>query len=141
MQKHTVEIYFGGSIRGGRDDQELYKQIIGLLSEYGTVLTEHVGRKTLSVMGEENLTDPEIYSRDMELLDRSQKRVFEVTNPSLGVGYEIAQAERDEGSSLCLYRPTEGKRLSAMIAGNPRLQVCEYHIVEDLRPVFDRFFQ
>lgn len=29
-----MKIYFAGSIRGGRDDKELYLEIIGLLGKY-----------------------------------------------------------------------------------------------------------
>lgn len=36
-------IYFCGSIRGGRDDVHIYKDIISQLGAYGEVLTEHVG--------------------------------------------------------------------------------------------------
>ena len=46
-----MKIYFAGSIRGGRDDKELYLEIINLLGKYGKVLTEHIGDKTLSAMG------------------------------------------------------------------------------------------
>ena len=38
-----MKIYFAGSIRGGRDDAEIYSQIIEFLQGYGQVLTEHVG--------------------------------------------------------------------------------------------------
>ena len=37
------KIYFCGSIRGGRDDAIIYKDIITQLGAYGEVLTEHVG--------------------------------------------------------------------------------------------------
>ena len=40
----TRKVYFCGSIRGGRDDAELYKRIIEQIKQYGTVLTEHVGK-------------------------------------------------------------------------------------------------
>ncbi len=43
-----MKIYFAGSIRGGRDDAEIYSGIIELLKRYGDVLTEHVGDRTLS---------------------------------------------------------------------------------------------
>lgn len=43
-----MQIYFAGSIRGGRDDADLYHRIIEQLQAYGTVLTEHVGAKDLS---------------------------------------------------------------------------------------------
>ena len=44
-----MRIYFAGSIRGGRDDWSIYTEIIAVLSEYLTVLTEHIGDSTLSV--------------------------------------------------------------------------------------------
>ena len=33
-----MKIHFAGSIRGGRDDKELYLEIINLLRKYGKVL-------------------------------------------------------------------------------------------------------
>lgn len=135
-----VEIYFGGSIRAGRDDVPIYRDIISLLKNYGRVLTEHIGNPNLTSSGETNLTNEEIYVRDDALLRRSRKRVFEVTNPSLGVGYEIGKADETPDSTLCLYRPQEGKRISAMIIGNPRIRLESYHKVEDLIPIFDSFF-
>jgi hypothetical protein len=40
----SLKIYFAGSIRGGRNDAELYHKIVRHLQEnYGHVLTEHVG--------------------------------------------------------------------------------------------------
>ena len=59
------KIYFAGSIRGGRDDKELYSEIIHLLSSYGKVLTEHVDDHGLSEIGEDGLTSHQIYERDM----------------------------------------------------------------------------
>jgi len=35
-----MKIYFAGSIRGGRDDKELYLQLIKHLAKHGQVLTE-----------------------------------------------------------------------------------------------------
>ncbi len=61
-----MKIYFAGSIRGGRDDQELYNALIAELQKYGTVLTEHIGDKALTGMGETKRTDKEIFDRDME---------------------------------------------------------------------------
>lgn len=38
-----MKIYFCGSIRAGRSDANLYKEIIAKLAAYGKVLTEHIG--------------------------------------------------------------------------------------------------
>ena len=37
------KIYFAGSIRGGRVDANLYKEIIEYMKKDNIVLTEHVG--------------------------------------------------------------------------------------------------
>ena len=37
------KVYFAGSIRGGREDAELYKHIIEYIQRDNSVLTEHVG--------------------------------------------------------------------------------------------------
>jgi nucleoside 2-deoxyribosyltransferase len=135
-----MNIYFAGSIRGGRDDKDLYLAIIDLLRNYGTMLTEHVGDKTLSAQGEQTLTEEFIYERDMSWLNSSDVVVAEVTQPSLGVGYEIAKAEEHK-RVLCLYREQEGRRLSAMIAGSKKLRVEKYIALDDVKKIFEDFFK
>ncbi|XP_060079803.1 2'-deoxynucleoside 5'-phosphate N-hydrolase 1-like isoform X2 [Ylistrum balloti] len=111
-----MKIYFAGSIRGGRQDAELYLRIIEKLQAYGTVLTEHVGAKNLEEC-EKHLSEKEIYNRDMAWLQECDVFVAEVTQPSLGVGYEIGRAITLNKKILCLFRLDSGKSLSAMIAG------------------------
>lgn len=48
-----ADIYFCGSIRGGRQDAEIYARIIKMLGEHGQVLTEHVGSKDIGEKGME----------------------------------------------------------------------------------------
>lgn len=134
------KIYFAGSIRGGRGDRERYAMIIGLLRPFGEVLTEHIGDPSLSPSGEEGLTDRAIHDRDLDWLTSSAAVVAEVTVPSLGVGYEIAVALAHGIPVLALYRPEEGRRLSAMIAGAPGVQVAEYGDLAELFPILDKFF-
>jgi nucleoside 2-deoxyribosyltransferase len=136
-----MNIYFAGSIRGGREDAHLYAEIIKLLSRYGAVATEHIGKEGLDGMGEVELSDEEIYERDMSWLAEADVVVAEITTPSLGVGYEIARAETMEKSVLCLYRLGGGGRLSAMLAGNPNLQKEAYETVEDLAEILDNFLR
>lgn len=81
-----MKIYFAGSIRGGRDDQDLYFSIIKELQ-------------------------------------------------SLGVGYELGQAESMGKRIICLYRNTEGKRLSAMSAGNTYMEIHSYSSLEDVKKI------
>lgn len=120
------KIYFAGSIRGGREDAGLYAQIIHHMKQFGTVLTEHVGYSGPDSGGVEQLSDQEIYDRDMKWLLSCDAVVAEVTTVSMGVGYELGQAVAKGKKVLCLYRPHNGRHLSAMIAGCPGIQLVLY---------------
>lgn len=120
-----LNIYFAGAIRGGREDARLYAQLISYLKTFGTVLTEHVGDDGL-LREEKSLIEQEIYERDMQWLAVADLVIAEVSTPSLGVGYEIGLAQALGKKIFCLYRTGQGKRLSAMIAGNPALRVESY---------------
>lgn len=120
-----LNIYFAGSIRGGRDDAESYTRLIAYLKTFGTVLTEHVGDDEL-LREEKSMSEEDIFQRDMQWLQAADLVVAEVSTPSLGVGYEIGRAQVLGKDIFCLYRPRETMRLSAMISGNPALQVHSY---------------
>ncbi len=134
-----MKIYFAGSIRAGRQDAGLYRELIELLRSYGRVLTEHVGDPALPEAGEKDRTDKEIFLQDMDWLEDSDLLVAEVTTPSLGVGYEIAWAEAMGKRILCLFRPSCGRRLSAMLAGNKRITVGEYETPSDAAALFEKY--
>ncbi len=134
-----MNIYFAGSIRGGRDDHQLYFELIEMLGAYGRVLTEHVGGAELSAEGEER-EDRWLHDRDIAWLREADCLVAEVTVPSLGVGYEIGKATEWGKPVLCLFRPSEARSLSAMIAGAKGVKVKEYERTAELKSVFDRFF-
>jgi hypothetical protein len=133
------KIYFAGSIRGGRNDHLLYKHIISHLQGYGEVVTEHVGDEAISQSGEDNMSDREIYDRDLAWLTSSAVVVAEVTTPSLGVGFEIARAAGLHKKILCLYRVPADRKLSAMISGCPEVTVAEYRDIEDVKQIIDDF--
>ena len=140
-----MKIYFAGSIRGGRDYQQVYQETINMLSAFGMVLTEHIGKKEISNAGEEavagtGLKDFQIYDRDMNWLREADVIVADVTMPSLGVGYEIGRAEAYKKHILCIRKKDAEKRLSAMIGGNRGLRVEEYDSVEELKGIFEGFF-
>lgn len=44
------KVYFAGSIRGGRNDAKLYKEIISYINRTDKVLTDHIGDLSLSAM-------------------------------------------------------------------------------------------
>ena len=135
-----MNIYFAGAIRGGREDVALYLEIIKQLKEYGQVLTEHIGNPELTGLGEID-DDKQIHDRDLAWLKEADYLVAEVTTPSLGVGYEIGKATEWGKPVLCIFRPSEGRALSAMIAGCGKAIVREYGSKEELSSIFDDFFK
>jgi len=135
-----MKIYFAGSIRGGRDDEELYLELIDYLRGFGMVLTEHVGEKEI-LEKERNLSDDQIYKKDMNWLKECDTVVAEVTTPSLGVGYEIGSAEALGKKILCLFREGAGRRLSAMISGNKNLIARTYKNTAQAKKAINDFFK
>ena len=67
-----MKIYFAGSIRGGRQDAELYRKVIAVLKENHQVLTEHVGDLSLSTV--EDKGDKAIYEQDTAWMRRLMTR-------------------------------------------------------------------
>ncbi|KAK2852894.1 hypothetical protein Q7C36_008095 [Tachysurus vachellii] len=138
-----MNIYFCGSIRGGRQDVKIYQKIVQKLQTYGQVLSHD----DVSEKGEDAVSggDEAIYDRDMEWLAQSDVVVAEVTQPSFGVGYEIGQAMAMKKPILCLFRPSSGRVLSAMIQraegklGRPFFQVRDYE-EEDVEGVMENYF-
>lgn len=134
-----MKIYFAASIRGGNEDAPLYAELIEMLGGYGTVLTEHVGEVSI-LESAHNMSREEIYTQDMNWLMSADVVVAEVTTPSLGVGYEIAIAEKRNKRVLCLFREGSGRNLSAMIGGNMNIRVEHYSNTHDVSQIFENFF-
>ncbi|MFA6251074.1 MAG: nucleoside 2-deoxyribosyltransferase [Candidatus Paceibacterota bacterium] len=134
-----MKIYFAGSIRGGRDDAHIYEKIIELLKNYGEVLTEHIGDKTLSSQGEDK-SHEYIYKRDIEWLRSADVLVADISTPSVGVGYEIGIAEALNKKVLCLYREGSPKPISGMINGDYNLIKKVYKNIDELPVIIKEFF-
>jgi nucleoside 2-deoxyribosyltransferase len=133
-----LRIYFSASISGGREDAPRYAALISALAPHGSVLTEHIGSPDLCDGGEDGPADVEIYARDIGWLQEADVVIAEVTTPSLGVGYEVARAAGMGKPVVCLFRPESGRRLSAMIRGNPAVRVLEYASADDPEEVARR---
>ena len=135
-----MKIYFAGSIRAGKEDADLYADLIQHLLRHGDVLTEHIGSKD-KLNGEDGLTDERIFDRDINWIKEADVIVAEVTTPSLGVGFEIGKVDEWGKPVLCLYRKQDGKRLSAMVSGNKKLAVRVYSSPQEAKRIIDIFFE
>ncbi len=133
-----MKIYFAGSIRGGRTDAALYARMIDYMKDKGhKVLTEHVGHPELNLLERGRDRDGEIYAQDTAWLLESELLIAECTNPSLGVGYELAYAERF-GKPCYLFYDKSRTQLSAMLTGDPYFRVLPYQTEAELFTMLER---
>ncbi len=130
------KVYFAGSIRGGRDDAKWYSEIIEYIKRTDTVLTEHVGLHNLNLK-EQGMGDRAIYDQDTAWLRESDVLIAECTAPSLGVGYELAYAEKIGVPCHLFYRKSR-IQLSAMLTGDPYFKIYPYEEKEELLRAVDK---
>jgi len=126
-----MKIYFSGSIRGGREHAGAYEAFVKLLSNYGEVLSGHIGDVGLPDTGEDGKDIDSVFKRDVKWIKESDVIVADVSVPSVGVGYEIGIAESLKKPILCLYQRDSAKQLSGMIEGNKYLTLYVYSDVGD----------
>lgn len=131
-----MKIYFAGSIRGGRTDAELYQRMIAYIQRRHTVLTEHVGDLSKSMTEGLANRDKAIYEQDTAWLRESDLVIAECTTPSLGVGYELAYAEKYQKPVHIFYDQSRTK-ISAMLSGNSYFKLHPYRNEEELYRILD----
>ena len=140
-EQRGPKIFLSGSIRGGRQLLETYRFMFDTLEEAGAeVLSWHVADPELEKV-ETEMTEEEIYARDMGLLVKSDALIAEVTIPSTGVGYEICRALVKGVPVLCLHSPDAA--VSAMVLGNPGslLEVRAYPDKASLKKIIIEFIK
>ena len=131
------KVYFAGSIRGGREDTAVYKRIIDYINATDTVLTEHIGLGNLSVTTRTKEDDEHIYECDTEWIKLSEVLIAECTNPSHGVGYELAYAEA-HNIPVHIFYDKRKANISAMLNGNAYFKVYPYENEAEIYPVLDK---
>lgn len=101
------------------------------------VLTEHIGQANLNLKEKGRISDAEIYNQDTAWLKESDMVVAECSNPSLGVGYELAYAE-SRGIPCHIFYNKSKNQLSAMLTGNPYFDIYPYQTEEELFSLLDK---
>jgi 2'-deoxynucleoside 5'-phosphate N-hydrolase len=86
-----------------------------------------------------NKPNVDIWTTDIAWVEESDAIIAEVTNPSLGVGYEIAKAEEWRKPVLALFREDGTRKLSAMIAGSPHTTTAYYTTVTEAQQAINDF--
>lgn len=124
-----MKFYFASAIRGGREKVDICIKINELLEQYGEVLDKHVANPNVNDL-EKNKSFEDIYNRDINWLKECDILVAEVSTPSLGVGYEIAYAEKLGKRIICVYDASIN--ISAMIGGNKTIELISYKDLDEL---------
>ncbi len=136
------KVYFACSIAGGRDHAHLYEDIVKQIRSAGAqVLSE---RFTDPKKVEEEAAKSEdilefIHDRDLGWIQECDGIIAEVTQPSLGVGYELGKAEEWGKPILALFYTPSSNRLSPMISGSKKLQVVRYENHSELEQEIQNF--
>lgn len=117
-------VYVAGSIRGSKELPSLVESINRCISGISNAIN------ISAYKADQDISDKMIYCRDMEWLNASRLVIADVTNPSLGVGYEIGVASASK-PVICLYHPGARESVSAMILGNPNITVLPWGGLEE----------
>lgn len=131
-------IYFACSIRGGREDAKTYAELVEHIKTKANVLTEIFADGKLTSQGM-NKPSKVIWQTDINWIREADAVIAEVTNPSLGVGYEISKAEDMGKPVLALFYNDNERKLSAMIDGSPNVKSIHYTKLVDAKQAIDEF--
>ena len=124
-----VKVYFGCSMRGGRDvvSREELARFPEIIEELGYELaSKHQTEKGIDVK-ENKLNPTQIHDRDYGWLMESGVGIFEISNPSLGVGGEISDILHEGKPVLCLFRKGIDEKVSAYIRGKQGSKYVKAH--------------
>lgn len=118
-----MKVYFACAITGGRDYAHLYQAIVDAIkSNDGEVLSELFANQAIDkkkgASVKHGMGKQDIWEWDLNWVREADVVIAEVTQPSLGVGYEIAKAEEWDKPILALFYEPSGNRLSSMIEGS-----------------------
>jgi len=137
-----MKFYFASSIKGSSSFNKAAndESIISHLMKLGQVLAGHLDNGKYKINYESKFTDREIHNKDIEWLLTSDALIAEVSNPSLGVGYEIGRAVENNIPVLCLFYKVN-KKLSSMIRGCDKVIIKEYYDINEAKNFINEFIK
>jgi len=136
-----MKIYFAASVTNTFRDIDLYNKIIKYLTRYGIILNKKIGDKDFWRERKKIIFSKEqAHDFDFKLLSKADVVIAEITNPSLGVGYEIGRAIERKKPVLGLYNKKFEKQISPMILGSPDIVIKSYKRFTDIKLIIDDFF-
>ena len=126
-----MNIYFSGSIYGGRQKLDTYKKLIKELAKFGTILDEEVADDNVLVK-EANLSDNDVFESLVNRIKRADLIFAEITVQSLGVGYELGYADSQNKRIICVYDKNVTPKVTTMLRGNKKLKIIPYTDIDEI---------
>ena len=145
-----AKIFFGCSMRGGYDavSREDLARLPDIIEKLGYELASRHQTQKGVIQKEDKLTKTAIHDRDYRWETESDVGVFEISNPSLGVGGEISDMLHLGKPVLCLFRKglegqvsayTQGKKGSQYVTTS--FECSPYESLEDARNKIREFVE
>jgi nucleoside 2-deoxyribosyltransferase len=139
-----MRIYLACTVRGERGGILAGRAICERLQHHGhEVLTTHLLADDVE-QAESQLTEEQVYHRDIDWLSRCDVLVAEASGSSYGVGFEvgylIGRARETRQRVLLVYDTSRRHAVSRLITGN-RDEACTtfgYRSIEDLTAFIDQ---
>ncbi|HED07775.1 MAG TPA: hypothetical protein ENI57_06655 [Ignavibacteria bacterium] len=133
-----MKIYCSGPISGNTDYQNFYLEIINHIKFLGHIAFSQFNNDFHTPC---NITDRDIYFRDINWIDNSQLFIAEVSGSSTGVGYEISYTLHQKKIPILALAHINVKRVTAMLTGcdNELLTLKRYSDQNDLKKILTKF--
>ena len=143
------KVFFGCSMRGGQAavSREDLARFPVMIEELGCELASKHQTEKGVIQKENLLSKTEIHDRDYQWILASACGVFEISNPSLGVGGEISDMLHEGKPVLCLYKKELEASVSAYILGKDgslipfkgRCECRSYETLEEAKSIIGVF--
>src|SRR5262252_6132391 len=139
-------IYLACTVRGDRGGVLAGRAICERLQHHGhTVLTTHLLADDVDT-AESQLSEHEVFRRDLEWLTKCDVLVAEASGSSYGVGFEVGyvlgRAQTSGQRVVLLYDAARRDKVSRLITGNadPACTTFGYGSIEELTAFVDKRF-
>ncbi len=140
-----VKIYFGCSIRGGHSNVSIEElaYIVHEIKALGYTLMSELSENGNFIVDK----DAEVHDLDYGWMKDADAGIFEISNPSLGVGAEVSDMVTLKKPVLCLYKKGV-KKISRYIIGKMNskyvkspVEVYEYQTLGEAKYAIKKFME
>ena len=131
-------IYCAGPIRGEKQHQSFYKEIIKYVNSLGHTALSEFNEKFKSAFP---LNDIQIFKRDIKWMESSKFVIAETTSSSTGVGFEIAYSLYNLKKPVLALAKKGEESVSAMVSGcnSEILTVKTYSSSEEMKKIIAQY--